>query len=50
MSSHDPMVRLLHMRDHAGRAVEMARGRDRSELDKDDIVPCFDPVGGACRG
>jgi len=38
MSSRDPKVRLLHMRDHARKAVEMTQGRNRSELEKDEML------------
>jgi uncharacterized protein with HEPN domain len=35
MSRHDPTVGLRHMLDHAREAVEMARGKTRSDLDTD---------------
>ena len=35
MTRHDPMVRIRHMLDHAGEALEMARGRSRQDLDLD---------------
>lgn len=38
MPDRDPMVRLLHMRDHARKAVEMAKDRDRSDLDNNDML------------
>ena len=38
MSSRDPRIRLLHMRDHARKAVEMTQGRDRSELQDNDML------------
>ena len=37
MSQHDPKVRLLHMRDYAGKAIEMAKGRERKHLDEDEM-------------
>ena len=37
MPNHDPLVRLLHMRDYAKQALEMASGKTREELDK--IIP-----------
>ena len=37
MPNHDPLVRLLHMRDYAKQAVQMASGKSREELDK--IIP-----------
>ena len=36
MSKRDPMVRLLHMRDHTGKALEMVHGQSRSDLDSDE--------------
>ncbi|MFO8057905.1 MAG: DUF86 domain-containing protein [bacterium] len=36
MSRRDPKVRLLHMRDHAEKAVGMAEGHVREDLDKDE--------------
>ena len=33
MPNHDPLVRLLHMRDYAKQALEMAPGKSRGELD-----------------
>jgi len=33
MPNHDPLVRLLHMRDYAKQALEMASGKSREELD-----------------
>jgi uncharacterized protein with HEPN domain len=35
MSRRDAAVRLRHMLDHAREAVEMARGKTRSDLDSD---------------
>jgi hypothetical protein len=35
MSRHDDAIRLRHMLDHAREAVEMARNRQRSDLEKD---------------
>lgn len=34
-SRGDPQVYLRHMLDHAQEAVDMVRGRDRGDLDKD---------------
>ena len=36
MSQHDPMVRLLHMRDFAQKVVRMAQGQTRDDLDRDE--------------
>ena len=36
MSRHDPMVRLLHMREYARKAVEMVKGQTRDALDADE--------------
>ncbi len=36
MSLRDPKVRLLHMRDYARKAVLMARGQTRNDLDRDE--------------
>ncbi len=38
MSSREPGLRLLHMRDHARKAVEMAEGRARSDLEENDML------------
>ncbi len=35
MTRHDPLVSVRHMFDHAREAVEMVRGRSRSDLDTD---------------
>lgn len=35
MSRHDPVVALKHMLDHAQKAVALARGRKRTDLDND---------------
>ncbi len=35
MTQHDAQVRLRHMLDYSREAVEMARGRTRSDLDRD---------------
>ena len=36
MPNHDPKVRLLHMRDHARKAVAMVEGQARRDLDSDE--------------
>jgi len=36
MSKRDPKVRLLHMRDYARKAVAMAQGHARDDLDRDE--------------
>ena len=36
MSRRDPTVRLLHMRDYARKAVAMAAGQTREDLDDDE--------------
>ena len=38
MSRHDERVRLSHMLDYARKAVAMARGRKRSELDSNEML------------
>lgn len=38
MSQHDPLVALRHMLDHALEAVQLARGRSRTDLDTDRIL------------
>jgi len=38
MPSHDPMVRLLHMRDYAKQALEMVAGKTREDLDKNEML------------
>jgi uncharacterized protein with HEPN domain len=37
MTQHDPQIRLLHMRDYARKAVDMARNRGRQDLDEDEM-------------
>lgn len=37
MPQRDSMVRLLHMRDFARKAVEMAADRKRTDLDEDEM-------------
>ena len=36
MTRHDPVVRLRHMRDFGRRALRLAQGRHREELDTDE--------------
>lgn len=36
MSKHDPKIRLLHMLEYAQKAMEMARGQTRDDLDSDE--------------
>jgi uncharacterized protein with HEPN domain len=38
MSQHDPHVALRHMLDHTREAIELARGRDRADLDTDRLL------------
>lgn len=38
MSSRDPMVRLLHMRDYAKKAMTMASGKKRTDLYEDEML------------
>ena len=38
MTKRDPRVRLLHMRDFARKAIEMAAGRTRSELESNEML------------
>jgi uncharacterized protein with HEPN domain len=38
MSRRDPAVSLRQMRDHAHEAVELVRGRGRSDLDSDRLL------------
>jgi uncharacterized protein with HEPN domain len=38
MSQHDPFVALRHMLDHAREAVQLARGRSRTDLDADRLL------------
>ena len=52
MTRHDPTVRVRHMLDHAREAVEMVRGRTRSDLDTDrqlnlSLVRLMEVVGEA---
>jgi len=38
MSNHDPMVRLLHMRDYAKKAIEIAANKTREDLHKEEML------------
>jgi uncharacterized protein with HEPN domain len=38
MSRRDPRISLRQMRDHAQEAIELVRGRDRSDLDTDRLL------------
>jgi uncharacterized protein with HEPN domain len=38
MSRHDPILRVMHMRDHAREAIEMTEGRNRDDLDQDRML------------
>ena len=38
MSRRDPLVYILHMRDHAREARDMAGGRSRADLDTDRML------------
>ena len=38
MSNHDPMVRLLHMRDYAKKAIDIASHKTREDLHKDEML------------
>jgi uncharacterized protein with HEPN domain len=38
MTQHDDLVRLKHIRDHAGEAVSLLSGKSRSDLEKDHIL------------
>jgi len=38
MTQHDDVIRLRHMLDHALEAVEMARGRQREDLERDRML------------
>ena len=38
MSRRDPLVSVHHMLDHAREAIELVRGRSRSDLDTDRIL------------
>ena len=38
MTRHDETVRLRHMLDYAAEAVEIARGRNRADLDSDRML------------
>jgi uncharacterized protein with HEPN domain len=54
MSRHEDTVRLRHMLDHALEAVDLARGRSRSDLDTDRtlnlaLVRLLEIIGEAAR-
>ncbi len=36
MPEHDPMVRILHMRDYSQKALTIVEGKRREDLDKDE--------------
>jgi len=38
MTQHDDIVRLGHMLDHAREAIDMLRGRERADLDRDRML------------
>ena len=38
MSSHDPHIRLFHMRDFARKVSQLTRGKTRAELEKDEVL------------
>jgi uncharacterized protein with HEPN domain len=38
MPHHDPGVRLMHMRDFARKAIELAKGKTRLDLEKDEVL------------
>lgn len=38
MTRHDDTVRLRHMLDHSREAIEILRGRERSDLDNDRML------------
>jgi uncharacterized protein with HEPN domain len=38
MSRHDTLVRLRHMRDFARKAVALTRGKEKGELEKDEVL------------
>lgn len=38
MSKHDDRISMLHMRDYAQKALAMAKGRQRLELDSDEML------------
>ena len=38
MSRHDPLVYILHMRDHAREAWDLTRDRSRADLDTDRML------------
>jgi len=38
MSRHDPLARLLHMRDYTRKALELTRGKSRGDLENDEVL------------
>ena len=38
MSKHDPFLRIVHMRDYAKKAVALAEGRTRDDLELDEVL------------
>jgi uncharacterized protein with HEPN domain len=38
MSSRDPMVRLLHMREYAQKVVSLTSGKDKSDLEENETL------------
>jgi uncharacterized protein with HEPN domain len=37
MPNSDPRIRLLHMRDYARKIVFLAAGRDKTDLEEDEV-------------
>jgi hypothetical protein len=38
MSRHDPLARLLHMRDFARKALELTQGKSQADLENDEVL------------
>jgi uncharacterized protein with HEPN domain len=38
MPEHDPIIRLLHMRDYVRKAIAVIEGKTRDDLEKDEIL------------
>jgi hypothetical protein len=38
MSDRDPMVRLLHMRDYAAKIGTLIAGKDKADLEQDEVL------------
>ena len=38
MSKHDPVIRLLHMRDYVRKAMKLLEGKSQTDLENDEVL------------